>query len=121
MEAALASSAISYDCADCVPLPSSVPPSFRVAVVASVAGFRDSCGNVPLDLCVPVRAGSGATQCIGALTSRVLSHVNGVHSLHEIAERTDLSLSDAIAACLDLVALGVVHVSMPPDAEEVSQ
>ena len=91
---------------------SSMPPSFRVAVVASVAGLRDSRGHVPLDACVPTRTTNNVLS--GALdwrASLVLLHIDGVHSLGEIATQTDISLPDAIAGCLDLVAHGVVEVN----------
>lgn len=88
-----------------------LPRSFRVAAVASVAGLRDSVGNFALDACVPVRASDD--ERAGTFDTRarlVFLHVDGATSLQEIASRIDLPLSDTIAACLDLVGLGVVDI-----------
>jgi hypothetical protein len=90
---------------------SSVPPLLRVGAVASVAGFRDSCGNVPLDTCVPVRTNADGVQALGLRTSLVLFHIDGVRSIQQIADRTALSLSETIAACFELVAFGSVDLS----------
>ena len=91
-----------------------VTPSFRVATVASVAGLRDSVGNFALDACVPVRAADAETA--GTLDSHarlLFLHVDGATSLQDIATRIDLSLAETVAACLDLVARGVVTVEEP--------
>jgi hypothetical protein len=95
------------------PPPSSTmlpPPSFRVAAVASLAGLRDSCGNVPLDSCVLVRTTNDipAAAAVNENAASVLLEVNGVLSLSEIATKTNLSLPDTIGAFLDLLGLGVV-------------
>jgi hypothetical protein len=98
--------------------PTSVPPSFRVAAVASVAGLRDTCGNVPLDTCIPVRRMMPIPTDLQPQSEWVLLHVDGGLSVQEIAVRTELSLPDAIAACLDLLAHGLVDVPLPGATEE---
>jgi hypothetical protein len=100
---------------------SSVPPSFGVAAVASVAGFRDSHGNFPLDGCVPVRTKGGPGDALDWRACLVLLHVDGARSLQDIAKRTDITLSDTIAACLDLVAHGVVELSTTESGEEANE
>jgi hypothetical protein len=90
---------------------STMPPSFGVAAVASVAGLRDSHGNFPLDACVPVRTNTKLKHVLDWHAFVVLLEVDGTQSLQEIATRTDISLPDCIAGCLDLVAQGVVEVS----------
>jgi len=92
--------------------PTPVPPSFRLAAIASVAGFSDSVGNFALDACVPMRATSD--ERAGTLDARarlVFLHVDGATSLQDIATRIDLPLPETIAAFYELVAVGVVHVS----------
>jgi hypothetical protein len=90
------------------PPPSSVPAGFQVAAVASLAGLRDSCGNVPLDACVLVRTGSEVPTDVSGSAASVLLQVDGVLSLQEIASKTNLSLPDTIGAYLVLLGLGVV-------------
>ena len=94
-----------------------VPRSFRFAAVASVAGLRDSVGNFALDACVPVR--TTVDERPGTLDSQarlVFLHIDGATSVQDIASRTDLSLIDTIAVCLDLVALGVVQLNLGEEA-----
>jgi len=91
--------------------PSSVPDGFQVAAVASLAGLRDSCGNVPLDACVLVRKSGVVPASVSGRAAAVLLQVDGVLSLQEIAAKTKLSLPDTIGAYLDLLGLGVVDAA----------
>ncbi len=91
--------------------PSSVPDGFQVAAVASLAGLRDSCGNVPLDACVLVRKSGVVPTSVSDRAAAVLLQVDGVLSLQEIAAKTKLSLPDTIGAYLDLLGLGVVDAA----------
>jgi hypothetical protein len=95
---------------DSVPPPSSPPVAFDVAAVASVAGFRDSCGNVPLDATVPSRTSAAIPSTLSLRATFVLLHVDGVASLQRIAAMACLSLPDTIEAFLQLLLLGVVEV-----------
>jgi hypothetical protein len=93
--------------------PIRVPKAFRFAAVASVAGLQDSVGNFALDACIPTRITTDERP--GTLDGRarlVFLHVDGATSLQDIASRTDLSLTEAISVCLELVALGVVHIAV---------
>jgi hypothetical protein len=92
-------------------VPSLPPVAFDVAAVASVAGFRDSCGNVPLDMCVPVRTNSPIPSALGVRATFFLLHVDGVASIQKIAGMACLSLPDAIEAFSQLMVLGVVVVN----------
>jgi hypothetical protein len=94
---------------DAVP-PSSPPAAFDVAAVASVAGFRDSCGNVPLDACVPSRTRVTAPATLDLRAAFVLLHVDGVASLQRIAAMASLSLPETIESFLQLLLLGLVEV-----------
>ena len=89
---------------------SSPPAAFDVAAVASVAGFRDSCGNVPLDATVPSRTAAPLPTTLSLRATFVLLHVDGVASLQRIAAMACLSLPDTIEAFLQLLLLGVVEV-----------
>ena len=85
-------------------------PMFDVAAVASVAGLRDSCGNMPLDGSIPTRVqGSLLPSEIGRDARLFMAHVDGGRSLEEIAVRTGLTLPDTIEMFLQLLALGVVE------------
>ena len=96
---------------------SSPSPSFRFAAVASVAGLRDSVGNFALDACVPVRLTVDERPGTLDTQARLLFlHIDGETSLQDIAARTDLSLEDAIAATMNLVRLGVVHIAVGEEA-----
>jgi hypothetical protein len=95
--------------------------SFQVAALASVVGLRDTCGNFPLDVCVPMRTSRDAAPALDARASLVLMHIDGTQSLQDIAAKTELSLPDAIAVCLDLVALGVVRLPTPVESAETQQ
>src|SRR4051794_24068398 len=88
--------------------PPSVPTGFQAAAVASLAGLRDSCGNVPLDACVLVRTTTVVPASVSERAACVLLEVDGVLSLQEIAAKTNLSLPETIGAYLDLLGLGVV-------------
>jgi hypothetical protein len=94
-----------------VPPPSSVPDGFQIAAVASLAGLRDSCGNVPLDACVLVRKSGVVPAAVSKRAAAVLVEVDGVLSLQEIAAKTNLSLPDTIGAYLDLLGLGIVDAA----------
>jgi len=91
--------------------PSSVPDGFQVAAVASLAGLRDSCGNVPLDACVLVRKTWVVPASVSPRAAAVLLQVDGVLSLQEIAAKSNLSLPDTIGAYLDLLGLGIVDAA----------
>jgi hypothetical protein len=104
--------------------PRPVSQSFKVAAVASLAGLRDSCGDVPLDAFVAVRTGTTSVKPLRPETQLVLQHVDGKLTLGEIATQTRLPLYTAIEAYLDLVSLGIVGVAVtpePPVALEVTQ
>jgi hypothetical protein len=75
-----------------------------------VAGFRDSCGNVPLDATVPSRTSAPLPTTLSLRATFVLLHVDGVASLQRIAAMACLSLPDTIEAFLQLLLLGVVEV-----------
>ena len=100
---------------------SSVPPSFRVAALASVAGLRDSCGHIPLHACVPVIAEGAVAHALDGATNLVLFNIDGEQSVQDISARTQIPLSETIAACLDLVARGVVSIEIPPGPEEARE
>ena len=99
-------------------LPTPVPPSFRVAAVASVAGLRDSCGNMPLDACIPMRLEAAVPPTLGARSALVLSQIDGRLTLRELSVLTELSLSETIEAYLDLLLQGLVDVRLPSHGEE---
>lgn len=85
-------------------------PMFDVAAVASVAGLRDSCGNMPLDWSIPRRIqGSLLPSEIGREAKLFMAHVDDRRSLEEIAARTGLTLPDSIEIFLQLLALGIVE------------
>src|SRR4051812_37772107 len=93
--------------------PPSVPASVQVAAVASLAGLRDSCGNVPLDACVLVRRTSAVPATVSERAASVFLQVDGVLSLQEIATRANLTLPETIGAYLDLLGLGIVDAHAP--------
>jgi hypothetical protein len=86
----------------------SVPPSFQVAAVASLAGLCDSRGNVPLDRCILVRMTDDVPAGLPKPLERVLLHVDGMRSLGEIAMATEMSLTSVIAAYLELLKMDLV-------------
>jgi hypothetical protein len=96
--------------------PSSISTGLQLATVASLAGLRDSCGNVPLDACVLVRRTTVVPPAVSERAACVLAQVDGVLSLQEIAAKMNLSPSDTIAAYLDLLGHGVVDAG-PPSSE----
>lgn len=91
---------------DTVPLAQRL--TFDMAAVASVAGYRDTSGNVPLDACVPIRTSAEPPATITGEQMYVLLYVDGDTSLAQIAEETSFSLSDTIAIVLGLVAQGLL-------------
>lgn len=97
--------------ADEVATASERSPTFDLAAVASVAGFRDSCGNMPLDSSIPRRTTAGCPREMARAIKLVLVHVDGQRSLEQIASRTGLSLPDTIEVFLQLLALGLVETS----------
>jgi hypothetical protein len=92
---------------------SQTSPTFDIAIVASVAGFRDSCGNMPLDSSIPRRTAAGCPREMFPKAQLVLDHVDGERSLEQIAVRAGLSLPDAIQIFFELLALGVVETTVP--------
>ncbi|HSO31940.1 MAG TPA: hypothetical protein VLT33_05475 [Labilithrix sp.] len=85
-------------------------PAFDVAVVASVAGFRDSCGSLPVDSSRPRRTTAGCPREMDREAKLVLSQVDGARSLGQIATCAGLTLPETIEILLHLLALGVVEL-----------
>lgn len=84
-------------------------PTFDVAAVASVAGLRNSQGEVPLDDFVPRRTPAGCPRELDRKAKLLLAHVDGVRTIEQIARAAHLSLPDAITIFFDLLALGVIE------------
>lgn len=85
-------------------------PSFDFGALASVAGMRDSRGQVPLDFVVPRRTEVEPTDGMDAGVMFFLLRVDGKTSLRDIAQATTLSLSRTIEIFLQMLALGLVAV-----------
>jgi hypothetical protein len=79
--------------------------------LASVVGLRDSCGNVPLQLCVPRHCYVSVPQSITCEELIVLSYVDGSTTLKGIAEASGLELKEAIEIFLHLLTQGLVEVA----------
>ena len=84
-------------------------PSFDLGALASVAGMRDSRGQVPLDFVVPMRTAVEPTDGMDPGAMFFLLRVDGRTSLKEIAQATTLSLPRTIELFLQLLALGLVE------------
>lgn len=90
---------------------SSLRPGLQIAAVASLAGLRDSRGDVPFGTCVLVRTAEDVPVVLSECAVSVLLEVDGVLSLQEIAEKTKLSLADTMNASLVLLGLGFVDAA----------
>jgi hypothetical protein len=88
---------------------SSRAPSFDLGALASVAGMRNSRGEVPLDYVVPRR--TAVEPSLGADPGAMffLLRVDGRSSLKDIAQATTLSLPRTIEIFLQMLALGLVE------------
>jgi hypothetical protein len=88
---------------------SSRAPSFDLGALASVAGMRNSRGEVPLDYVVPRR--TAVEPSLGADPGAMffLLRVDGRSSLKDIARATTLSLPRTIEIFLQMLALGLVE------------
>jgi hypothetical protein len=98
---------------DDIAIASDRAPSFDLGALASVAGLRDSRGQIPLDFVVPIRtalAPADGTDGLDASVMFVLLRVDGKASLREISEATKLSLPRTIEIFFELHALGLVEV-----------
>ena len=84
-------------------------PAFDVAAVASVAGLRNSQGEVALDAFVPRRTPAGCPRELDRKAKLLLAHVDGQRTLEQLAESARMPLTDAITIFFDLLALGVVE------------
>lgn len=91
-------------------------PGFDVAALASVAGLRNTQGEVPLDGFVPVRTTAGCPRELQQTAKLVLAHVDGVRSLKQIAKSARLPLADTVTIFFELLALGVVQCAAAYDA-----
>ena len=95
-------------------VPSSHPtwvPSFDVEAFA-VVSLRTASSGVPFLGCVPFLRRSLA-ELGNTITFRyvfLLSHVDGISTLGDIAKSTSLDLSEVVAAFLDLVTMGAVDL-----------
>ena len=96
---------------DDVAVASSRVPSFDVAAIASVAGMRNSLGEVPLDFVVPRR--TAVEPALGADPAAMffLLRVDGRTSLKDISQATTISLPRTIELYLQMLALGLVEES----------
>ena len=83
-------------------------PSFDLGALASVAGMRDSRGQVPLDFVVPMRTAVEPTDGMDPGAMFFLLRVDVRTSLKEIAQATTLSLPRTIELFLQLLSLGLV-------------
>jgi hypothetical protein len=95
--------------------PASVPPAVQIAAVASLAGFCDSCGNVPLDRSVLFRTTNDAPSDLADHLACVLGQVDGHRSLAAIAIATGMPLPAVIGAYLELFGMGLVDDAQPQD------
>ena len=84
-------------------------PSFDLAALASVAGMRNSRGEVPLDFVVPRRTDVEPTDGMDPGAMFFLLRVDGCSSLKDIAQATTLSLPRTIELYLQMLALGLVQ------------
>jgi hypothetical protein len=84
-------------------------PGFDVAALASVAGLRNTQGEVPLDGFVPLRTSAGIPRELHNAAKLVIAHVDGVRSLEQIAKGARLPLADTVTIFFELLALGVVQ------------
>lgn len=96
------------DSAECGP--ASQRMTFDVGAIASMAGLRDTGGNVPLTRCVPERTGCDLPLKISRDEIRVLLRVDGHTSLGEIAEDVEMPLVEVVAIFLNVLAQGLVEV-----------
>ena len=94
---------------DDIAIASDRAPSFDFGALASVAGMRDSHGQLPLDSVVPIRTDVELTDGIDASTMFFLLRVDGKASLREIADATTLSLPRTIEIFFQMLALGLVR------------
>ncbi len=83
--------------------------TFDVAAVASVAGLRNSQGEVPLDDFVPRRTSAGCPRELDRKAKLLLAHVDGARTIEQLAQKALLPLPEAITIFFDLLALGVVE------------
>jgi len=86
---------------------------FDVSAVATVAGFRDTLGHVPLDAYVPVRttrALPSGDERLDVTALYVLFHVDGRTSVRDIAHATNLSLPATIENVYRFLGLGLVEL-----------
>ena len=95
-------------------------PGFDVAALASVAGLRNTQGEVPLDDFVPLRTSAGIPRELHNAAKRVIAHVDGVRSLEQIAKSARLPLADTVTIFFELLALGVVQCADDYDATRLS-
>lgn len=84
-------------------------PSFTFGALASVAGMRNSRGEVPLDFVVPRRTAVEMTDGMDPGIMFFLLRVDGRSSLKDIAQATTLSLPRTIEIFLQMLALGLVE------------
>jgi hypothetical protein len=94
---------------DDVAVASDRAPSFDLAAIASVAGMRNSRGEVPLDFVVPKRTAVEPTAGMDPGAMFFLLRVDGRSSLKDIAQATTLSLPRTIELYLQMLALGLVE------------
>jgi hypothetical protein len=103
-------------------VPSSHPtwvPAFDIEAFA-VVSLRTAASGVPFLGCVPFLRRSLA-ELGNTITFRyvfLLSHVDGVSTLGDIARSTCLELSEVVAAFLELVTMGAVD--LPRDVRQAA-
>lgn len=95
---------------DDIAIASDRAPSFDFGALASIAGMRDSRGQVPLDFVVPRRTQVEPARGMDAGIMFFLLRVDGQTSLRDIAQATTLSLPRTIEIFLQMLALGLVEI-----------
>lgn len=100
---------------DDIAVASTRTPSFDLGALASIAGMRNSRGEVPLDFVVPRRTSVEPSLGADPAAMFFLLRVDGRSSLQDIARATTLSLPRTIEIFLQLLALGLVEEATDGD------
>jgi len=88
--------------------PTSVPDVDDAAMAALSARAMAS---VPPSIAVPIRKVGAPTAGIDLRVAFVLLHVDGVSTVADIANLTQLPIPDAIACFVELLSLGIVELT----------
>lgn len=94
-------------------------PDSDLALDPLVSLRADSQSSFPLSIAVPVRVNHAGLEAIDLRTAFLLMHVDGVSTVGQIAQTTQMPMQQAIQCFLQLLSRGIVELTGMSQSNQV--